>query len=174
MFLGIAKGRFARRSSSDILQVRHVAMCSSDAHTDVVMRRWPLYGRHGRLRAADGDEEQLVRHSYCSPRRGLLDAGMLLLSARRALPQTLAFAPLLTSTAHPHHSDVTRHAAGFPSGHPTIRPAHGMGWLDRARGYYPHHRIHGGYLCNAPHFGQQEGEEEEDRRECGYERGELL
>lgn len=49
-----------------------------------------------------------------------------------------------------------------------------MGRMDRIGLDHPDNRLRGGHLCNEADPGQQESEEEENCRECGNERRELL
>ena len=99
---------------------------------------------------------------------------MLWPGCRRTFPWPFAFSAISLGFAYPYDPDPTRHSPGIPRRHPPLRPTHGVGRLDRARGYHPYHRFQRRYVRNAEDSRFTESAQEEDRRECRNEWRELL
>jgi hypothetical protein len=99
---------------------------------------------------------------------------MLLARCRRPFPLPGPLAAVPPRPANLYFPDFAGVPPRFPGRHPAIRTAHGMGRMDRVSSYYPHCRQRRRHLCDEADAGQPQGEEEADRRECGYEWAELL
>ncbi len=94
--------------------------------------------------------------------------------SRSAFPCPIFVAALPPCPTYLHHPDSPGDPLGFLGRHSAVCSTYGMGWLDRTGGYYPHHRIQRGDVCNAENSCEQEGAQEADSGECGHERSGLL
>jgi hypothetical protein len=140
-----------------------------------ILYRWPLHWtRRGQFLPFAGHAEHAELYIDRPSSRRITNAGMLWPRSRSALPCAFIVAPIFTGSPNPYHPDTSGHIACVLGGHPALRSAHVMGWLDCISGYHPDNHIQCRDLRNAKDTGQQKGAQEANRRECRHEWDQLL
>lgn len=127
-----------------------------------------------RILFALGDPTLAFFDSYRPPCGRADDLDMLLPRRRGAFPLSCTLAPIPARAPDLHLPDSVGVATRFPSRHPAVRSAYGVGRVDRSGGYHHYRGERGCHLCYEAHPRQSQGKEEADCGKRRHERSKLL